>query len=296
LQITDKKPKNPIKVLLFPMKSYICSQTTPSIMKKTIFAIGLIFAVLATSCIPHKKTLYFQDDSGQNQMVNGITEKPLPYRLQIADIINIRIKVLDQENVSIFNPISNSETLSASGEERAYFDGFTVDTHGNIRVPSLGEINVLGRTTKEVEGLLKAKLLEDQFKETANIFITVKLSGIRYTVNGEVGAPGTVTLYQERVNIFEAIANVGEIPVTGDREDVIIVRKYPQGHKIHHLNLTKVSVMNSPYYYIQPHDIVYVKPLKQKSWGTGTNGLQTLTTVLSIFSVITSSVLLIRNL
>jgi len=252
--------------------------------------------VLATSCIPHKKTLYFQDESGDNEIITRITEKPLPYRLQIGDIINIRIKVLDQENVSIFNPISSSETLNASGEERAYFDGFTVDTHGNIRVPSLGEINVLGKTPKEIEEQLKAKLLEDQFKETANIFITVKLSGVRFTVNGEVGAPGTITLFQAKVNIFEAIANVGEIPVTGDRENVIIVRQYPQGHKIHHLDLTKVAVMNSPYYYIQPHDIIYVKPLKQKSWGTGTNGLQTLTTVLSIFSVVTSSILLLRNL
>lgn len=261
-----------------------------------IFAIGLIFAVLATSCIPHKKTIYFQDETGQNQEIKSITELPQPYRLQIGDIISIRIKVLDQNSVSIFNPISSSETLNASGEERAYFDGFTVNTHGNIRVPSLGELNVLGRTTKEIEEMLKEKLLEEQFKETANIFITVKLSGVRFTVNGEVGAPGTITLYQERVNIYEAIANVGEIPVTGDREDVLIVRQYPQGHKIHHLDLTKVSVMNSPYYYIQPHDIIYVKPLKQKSWGTGTTGIQTFTTLLSIFSIATSTILLINNL
>jgi polysaccharide export outer membrane protein len=265
-------------------------------MKKTIFAIGLIFTVLATSCIPHKKTLYFQDDTGENQMITGITEKPLPYRLQIGDIINIRIKVLDQENVSIFNPISSSETMNATGEERAYFDGFTVDPHGNIRVPSLGEIKVLGKTTKEIEEFLKAKLLEDQFKETANIFITVKLSGIRFTVSGEVGSPGTITLLQAQVNIFEAIANVGEIPVTGNRENVIILRQYPQGHKIHHLDLTKVSVINSPYYYIQPHDIIYVEPLKQKSWGTGTNGVQTLTTLLSIFSIVTSTILILKNL
>ena len=265
-------------------------------MKKTIFAIGLIFTVLTTSCIPHKKTLYFQDASGENQMITGITEKPLPYRLQMGDIINIRIKVLDQENVSIFNPISSSETLNATGEERAYFDGFTVDPHGNIIVPSLGEINVLGRTTTEIEELLEAKLLEDQFKETANIFITVKLSGVRFTVSGEVGSPGTITLFQAQVNVFEAIANVGEIPVTGDRENVLIVRQYPQGHKIHSLDLTKVAVMNSPFYYIQPHDIIYVKPLKQKSWGTGTNGIQTFTTLLSVFSILTSTILLIKNL
>ena len=277
-------------------KSIFVFKQHASIMKKMIFAIGLIFTMLATSCVPFKKTLYFQDDSGENQIIHGITEKPLPYRLQIGDIINIRIKVLDQNSVSIFNPISSSENLNANSAERAYFDGFTIDTHGNIRVPALGDINVLGRTTKEIEDLIKAQLLEEQFKETANIFITVKLSGVRFTVNGEVGSPGTLTLFQERVNIFEALANAGEIPITGDKGDVLIVRQYPQGQKIHHIDLTKVSALNSPYYFIQPNDIIYVKPVKQKNWGTGTNGIQTVTTLLSVFSIVTSTILLIKNL
>ncbi len=265
-------------------------------MKKTIFAIGLIFTVLATSCIPQKEILYLQDDMGDSQQITGVQEKQKPYRIQINDIISIRIKVLDQNSVSIFNPISSESNLNASGAERAYFDGFTVDSHGNIRVPTLGEINVLGRTASEIQEMIEAKLLEEQFKETANIFVTVKLSGVRFTVNGEVGSPGTVTLFQERVSIFEAIANVGEIPITGDKKDIIIVRQYPQGQKIHHIDLTKASVLNSPYYYIQPNDMIYVKPLKQKSWGTGTTGVQSLSTIISVLSLVTTSILLFRNL
>jgi polysaccharide biosynthesis/export protein len=262
-------------------------------MKKFIAIIVLIFSVLATSCISHKDSLYLQDKGTKKNESQTILEKQKPYRVQINDILNIRVKSLDQEGVQIFNP-SGDENLNASGAERAYFDGFTVDLHGEIRIPTLGKISVLGYTTEEIEQLLENKLLEEQFKEAANIFVTVKLSGLRFTANGEVGNPGTVTLFQERVNIFEAIANVGEIPITGDKKDVIIIRQYPQGQKIHHLDLTDINVMDSPFYYIQPNDMIYVKPLKQKSWGTGTTGSQSLRTIVSVLSLVTTAILILR--
>jgi polysaccharide export outer membrane protein len=224
-----------------------------------------------------------------------LTEAQKPYRVQIGDILNIRVKALDQNNVQIFNPVGE-ENLNADGEERAYFDGFTIDLHGNIRVPVLGEINVLGYTTEEIEQLLEKKLLEDQFKETANIFVSVKLTGIRFTVNGEVGGTGTQVLYQAKVNIFEAIANAGDINMVGNRKDVLVIRQYPQGQQIHHVNLLDAKVMQSPYYYIQPNDIIYVKPLKQKSWGTGTTTMQTIGTIITALSLITTTLLLINNI
>jgi len=222
-----------------------------------------------------------------------LIEKQGPYRIQINDILNIRVKSLDQENVQILNPTGN-ENLNATGEERAFFDGFTVDVHGNIRIPTLGKINVLGYTTEEIEKMLEKKLLEEQFKETANIFVTVKLTGLRYTASGEVNGPGTQTLYMDRVNIYEAIANVGEITDFGDRTDVLIIRQYPQGQKIHHLDLTDINVMESPYYYVQPNDLIYVKPLKQKSLGIGTTARENLTIAVSLLSLVTT-ILLITN-
>ena len=146
-------------------------------------------------------------------------------------------------------------------------------------MPVLGKLNVLGYTAEEIEKYIKQKLLEVEFNEAANLFITVKLAGFRYTVNGEIGNPGTQILYQDRVNILEAIANAGEIPITGDRTDVLIIRQYPQGQKIHHIDLTDINALDSPYYFIQPNDIISIKPLKQKSLGTGTNALQTLSLI-----------------
>jgi polysaccharide biosynthesis/export protein len=262
-------------------------------MKKFIAIIVLIFSVLASSCIAHKDSLYLQDKGTKIDTSKTIIEKQKPYRVQINDILNIRVKSLDQEGVQIFNP-TGDENLNASGAERAYFDGFTVDLHGEIRIPTLGKISVLGYTTEEIEQILEKKLLEEQFKEAANIFVTVKLSGLRFTAIGEVGSPGTVTLFQERVNIFEAIANVGDIPITGDKKDVMIIRQYPQGQKIHHLDLTDINVMNSPYYYIQPNDMIQVNPLKQKSWGTGTTGSESLRTIVSVLSLVTTAILILR--
>ncbi|MFK7782453.1 polysaccharide biosynthesis/export family protein [Psychroserpens sp.] len=263
-------------------------------MNRLLLLSGLLLCVLSTSCIPHKDIVYLQEKSASSDSTQVMVQQQKPYRIQVNDILNIRIKVLDQDNVTIFNPVGDGD-LGASNAERAYFDGFMVDLHGNIRIPELGRINVLGYTTEAIEELVKEKLLEEQFKETANIFITVKLAGLRFTVNGEVGAPGSITLFQNRVNIFEAIANSGEIDLTGNRKEVQIIRQYPQGQQIHTIDLTDKNVMNSPFYYIQPNDIIYVKPLKQKTWGTGTTGRETLTTIISILSLLTTTILLINR-
>lgn len=263
-------------------------------MKRFLLVMGLILSSLLTSCIPHKDIVYLQNKDMATDTLQMMVEQQKPYRVQINDILNIRIKVLDQENVSIFNPIGEGN-LNASASERAYFDGFTVDTHGSIRIPELGLMTVLGYTTTEIEELIKNRLLEEQFKETANMFITVKLSGLRYTAMGEVRSPGTQILFQERVNIFQAIANVGEVDITGDLKDVLIIRQYPQGQQIHHLDLTDINVINSPYYYIQPNDMIYVKPLKQKTWGTGTTGRESLATIVSVLSLVTTTILLLTR-
>jgi len=265
-------------------------------MKRIVLLLILMISIFFTSCIPHKDIIYMQNkDTNSADTLQLMVEQQKPYRVQINDILSVRVKALDQESVSIFNPVGD-ENLTASPSEKAYFDGFTVDVHGNIRIPALGNVNVLGYTTEEIQTMIEERLLAEQFKETSNIFVTVKLSGLRYTATGEVGSPGTQTLFQERVNIYEALANVGDIPVTGDRKDVLIIRQYPQGQQIHHLDLTNVNVMSSPYYYIQPNDMIYVKPLKQKTWGTGTTGRETLATVVSVLGLLTTSILLFTRL
>ncbi len=256
----------------------------------------LLVMICAGSCVTTEQLTYLQQDSGGNDTLALLKKRQEPYRLQINDLLSIRVKAaLDQETVGIFNPIDDTNP-NATGEERIYYDGFVVNDHGNIRVPSLGEVNVLGYTVDEVREMIETRLLKDYFKEEANIFVTVKLAGIRYTINGEIANPGSNIIYRDQVSIMEAIANSGDITLTGDRKNVVIIRQYPAGQKVHHIDLTKLEAMNSPYYYVKPNDLILINPLPQKSLGTGTTGFQTLTTVMTIITAISTTLLLITRL
>ncbi|MCW5519205.1 polysaccharide biosynthesis/export family protein [Aureitalea sp. L0-47] len=265
-------------------------------MKPKYVLLFLLVVILASSCVSRKQLTYLQEGNVVADSLMTIRKEQEPYRLQINDLLSIRVKALDQETVGIFNPISDASNVNAQREEQLYFDGFVVDPHGNIRIPTLGEINVLGYTVEEVREEIEERLLKDYFKEEANIFVTVKLAGIRYTINGEIGNPGSRIIYRDEVSIMEAIANSGDIPVTGDKTDVIIIRQYPLGQKVHHIDLTNIDAMNSPYYYIKPNDLILINPLPQKSLGTGTTGLQSFTTIISLVTAAATIILLFTRL
>jgi len=122
----------------------------------------------------------------------------------------------------------------------------------------------------------------------------VRLSGFRYTVNGEVQTPGSKIIYKDNLTILEAVANSGDITVTGDRKDVKVIRQYPQGSETFSIDLTDEKAMQSPCYYLQPNDYVYIKPLKQKTWGTGKTGIESLGTIITILSLATTTFLLLK--
>ncbi|PWB24575.1 polysaccharide biosynthesis/export family protein [Flavobacterium sp. HTF] len=264
-------------------------------MTKNSFYILLLISVLFTSCIPVKDLVYLQDknSSGEQNTVAAVESKP--YRLQANDVISVDIKAIDPKLVSIFNKTESASGTTGKTESALYFDGFTIDDHGNIRMPILGEINVIGYTLEEVRVIIEKKLLEEYFKSEANIFVTVKLAGFRYTINGEIGSTGTKTLFQTHVNIMEAIANAGDISTVGNRKEVMIIRQTPTGVLMNNIDLTDVNVMKSPYYYLQPNDYIYVKPLKQKTWGTGQTGIQSVSTIITLLSLATTVYLILKN-
>ena len=254
------------------------------------FAVLFLFA----SCIPNKDLLYLQNKNNSNQE-SAITPVVLkPYRAQVNDVLSIRIKALDQKLVEMFNP-STVAGLQSNSSDGLYFDGFSVNDHGDIRVPVLGEINVIGLTLDEIRIKVEKQLLDEYFNKSADIFVTVKLAGMRYTVNGEINSPGTKTLFQDKVTILEAIANSGDITIIGNRKEVVVIRQYPQGTEMHTIDLTSSEALKSPYYYVQPNDFIYIKPLKQKSWGTGINGVQSFTTILAAVSLLLTTFLLIKR-
>lgn len=255
----------------------------------------ITISVLLTSCVPFKDTLYLEKNKDKVADIEINADAYKPYRLQVDDILSVEIKSNNPKDVAIFSKTGNSSGGIVS-QDQLYFDGYQIDNSGNIRIPVLGLVNVKDQTVDDVSKLLEKKLLEEYFTPASNLFVIVKLAGIKYTINGEIGGTGTKTVFQDKLNILEAIANSGDIKTTGNKKEVVVMRKIPTGYQSETLDLTDANVINSPYFYLKPNDYVYVKPLKQKSTGFGMNGLQTLTTVLSLFGVLTTTYFLIKSL
>lgn len=293
MQIKDKKPKIALLVLLFTVKSYICDKSNLSMVKQLSLVISLVISILCASCITNKDIVYLQENTGKAADSMQLYALPKPYRVQTNDQLSINVKAIDPELVSIFNPTNISS--SGTSEQTLYFNGYTVDAHGDIEFPILGKLHVLGYTTDEIEVLVKEELLKQYFKETAQLYVTVKLPGLNYTTLGEIGT-GTHVIYKDRVNIIEAIAQAGDISKAGNRKDVLIIRQYPDGQRIHHIDLTTIDAMASEFYYIQNNDLILVKPLVRKTLGVGQTPLQTLSTIVSLGSVLTGLYFLIKGL
>lgn len=259
-------------------------------IKRIVF---LFFISILAGCVPHKDTLLLQGELSDNKSVTLQLLQDKPYRVQPNDLLSIKIKANEQKLANLF---ATTESGSGGSSESLYFDGYLVNQLGSIRIPVLGEVTVIGLTLDEIRKKIEKQLLDDYFKKEADIFVTIKLAGLRYTINGEVGSPGTKTVLQDKLTILEAIANAGDISTTGNRKEVTILRQFPYGPQLHTIDVTKANVLQSPYYFIQPNDYIYVKPLPQKSLGIGTSGLQSFTTILSILSIISTTFLLFKNL
>ena len=263
-------------------------------MNKKVLYLLVLTGLFFASCVPTKDLIYLQnkDKSATNAPITPVVSKP--YRLQVNDILSITIKALDPKLADLFST-SNAQAFGGKSDVGLYYDGFTVDDHGNIRMPILGELNVMGLTVEELRLKVEKRLLEDYFNKEANIFVIVKLAGLRFTINGEIAAPGIKTVYQEKLNLLEAVASSGDITITGDRKAVTVIRQTPGGLEMHDVDLTDIKAIQSPYFYVQPNDYIYIKPLPQKAWGTGKTGIESLSTIITVLTLITTTLILLKK-
>lgn len=247
----------------------------------------ILFLLVLNSCIAHKDIVNFKGDK-----VMGVNNNH-PYKINVDDILYIEIKSSDEKITSIFKISGNNQANTNVTADNVYFTGYSVDRFGFIELPYLNKINVLGYTTQEVETKIRTELAKFIIN-TNDVFVSVKLSGFKYTILGEVGSSGTKYLYQNRVNLVDAIANAGDINITGDKKKIEIIRQNNNEVKKYIVDFTDMKVFESDVFFLQPNDIIYVPPLKQKTYGTGTTGAQTLSTVITGLSLITSIFLLFK--
>jgi polysaccharide export outer membrane protein len=226
--------------------------------------------------------IYLQVEKGQ--ATGTIEYDRQDYRLQINDILDVQIRTMDPEVNALFSPgVSMNQNMQAgvqSGGDLYYMTGYSVSEQGKIELPFIGEINVQGQNLEEVTALLNAEVSK-MFK---SFYLQVKLGGIRYSALGEFRSPGKKVILQNQATVFEAIAACGDLSQVANRSEVRLIRQYPDGTKIHTINLLDQSIISSPYYFIQPNDVLYAEPLPQKSWGAGVTGAQTLNTIVNTLS------------
>lgn len=212
----------------------------------------VLLLLIATSCsTPLNEVTYL------NGIQTGLTYKdgPLPheYLIRPNDQLYIRVISDDPLNVAFLNLQGTQMTTTAYGSMELIT--FLVDENGNISYPFLGEIEVENKTVKEVQDIIQKKV--DNYLENASVF--VKLVSRTVTVLGEVKNPGQRSMEKTRLTIFETLGLAGDISDYGNRRNVKLIRELPEGKHIAELDLTDPDIIYSPYYYILPHDILYVE-------------------------------------
>ena len=253
----------------------------------------LVFAIfLASSCTSQKKLAYLNNlpvPTGEETFTLDIPD----YKIQPRDILYITVKAMMPDgtiNDFLISARSYGGTYVSQGESGGYLYGYDVNPEGNIVLPTVGSIKVGGLTLEETRKLLQVSA-DKVFK---NATIECKLLSFKFTVIGEVRAPGTYVNYNNYLTVLEAIGRAGGVGDYGNRSNVLVIRPYDKGTKTFRLNLQDKKILSSEAYFLLPNDVVIVEPLKQKIFSMN---LPTISFIITTFtSVITTTLLLINYL
>lgn len=263
-------------------------------MKKILVPFILLIMVLVMgSCSGSKNVSYFQNiDSVSLAASRGLYDA----KIMPKDMLTITVLTTNPEASAPFN-LSVSNTIGTSGQlsqGAGSLQGYLVDNEGNINFPVVGEIHVGGLTKTQCEDLIKSKV-KPYLAEKENPIVTVRMSSYRVTVTGEVSRPGVIPVTTEKMSVIEALAQAGDLTIYGKRNNVLLIREDANGEKhAHRLNLNDANLLNSPYYYVQQNDIIYVEPnsVKAKNSAIGSS-----TTIwFSLIGIFTSVASLLVNI
>nr|WP_223601452.1 polysaccharide biosynthesis/export family protein [Chryseobacterium sp. GVT01B] len=290
-------------------------------MMKNFKYLFLIFPFLVTSCITTKDVRYLQPSESLVINEEGLIPYNIPvYRITKNDILNLNIVTTPKGDAAQFYSSYNvsggvsgggatSSAMSGGGAVGAtiggnrggnmnfYFNGLKVDSNGDINVFGIGYIKAEGRTLDDITKEIQDKVNEN-FQEGKSE-VRLNTDGITYYILGDVettGLSGEKVAHKNTLTITEALAINGGLNRTIDKKEVVIHRKLPEGIKIAKIDLTREDLMNSPYYYVQNGDEIYLNTRAKSLNGFGKDPIQTLTTGVSVITTALSIYLLLKNL
>mmetsp|Transcript_2172 Transcript_2172/g.2609 ORF Transcript_2172/g.2609 Transcript_2172/m.2609 type:complete len:261 (-) Transcript_2172:1431-2213(-) len=219
---------------------------------KTFFFVFLIG--LLTCCVSKKEIVYFQNDEIDQSKVSN------SYKTIIKpdDLLHITITALDIEAVRPFNLAAVTySTTSNSAIGVAQQQTYLVDTHGEIEFPVLGKLKIGGLSRNETINLLKSKLSPDYIKDPN---INVRIANYKISIMGDVKNPGSYIIPNERITILDAIALAGDLNISGQRNNILIIREENNKKVQYNVDLRSKKLLTSPVYYLQQNDVVYIEP------------------------------------
>ena len=245
----------------------------------------LIAAVLfMSSCgVKYKSVPYFTDLPVDSMIQEKILNQTI-LKIQKNDILAITVSSLNPEASAIFNMGTTSSIQgNTTGTINPTYtaNGFMVDEKGTIQLPLVGSVQIEGLTTTQARELIQSKLIA-YLKEPV---VSLRLVNFRVTVLGDVLRPGVYPVNNERVNVSEALSMSGDLTITAQRNNVLLVREIDGKRQYIRLNMQSKELFNSPFYYLQNNDVIYVQPGSAK-YASVDSSYRNVSIVLSALSVI----------
>ncbi|MCH6201365.1 polysaccharide biosynthesis/export family protein [Aquiflexum sp. LQ15W] len=275
------------------MKSLLKTQRTVFPLWQKSFVARLVMLILiASSCVSNEKIIYVQnlkDNPPINEDEMILHDMP-EYRLQFNDIIDVNIQTVEDMIQNGFNMRGNQMVGQMQmggggmgGGDIFYMTGYTIDKDGNVRLPIVGYVNVVDKTIDEARIEIETRIKD---YVTSELFVNVKLGGIRFSTMGEFRAPGKFVVLQDRLTIFEALSMAGDLNIAAKRDEILLFRQYSEGTKLHRINLRDRQLISSPFYFVRPNDQLYAEPMKVREIGTGENAVQTFTLITTTLATV----------
>ncbi len=242
---------------------------------KLLFTL-LVVSILITGCGSTKNVAYFKNSDSVNLDMSRVLYDA---RIMPKDVLTITVNTTNPEASAAFNlTVATAQTVSlhTSSTTQAALQSYIVDNEGNIDFPLVGKLHLGGLTKNEAEQVVLQNIMP-YMSISERPIVTVRMINYKISVIGEVNRPGMFTVGNEKINILEALAQAGDLTIYGVRERVKLIREDATGKKeIHMLNLNDANIINSPYYYLQQNDIIYVEPNKVKSQNSSVGSMTTL--------------------
>lgn len=224
-------------------------------MKNNLFLFLLIsFIIGSTSCSTREKLVYFQHNSADSSAVQ-CNYTPV---FKTDDFLSVMITSDDPEAAVPFNFPEGAQQNFNNGYVigNPAMIGYLVDASGDIKLPIIGSVKVSGLNRMEATALIEGKLQE----YIKNPVVNIQIQNYKVTILGDVRNPGTFKIPNERMTLLEAIGLAGDLKMTGNRKNVLVIRDENGKKTEYRLDLTSKNIFSSPAYYLTQNDVVYVEP------------------------------------